>query len=122
MEYNFSLDENKSKYHKKVIEFFRKEFPLFEIIQEFTIKIDNQTLFCDITCKSPIKFIIEINPGHHYKFVPYFHKTYDNFKAAQKRDQIKETWAEMNDFMYIVLKEEDFKKGVFEKKLKNILT
>ena len=113
MEYNFSLDENKSSYHKKVVDFLRQEFPFFEIIQEFTIHMDNQTLFCDITCKSPIQFIIEINPRHHYEYTPYFHKTYANFKKAKDRDEIKARWAKMNDFEFIVLKEEDFKKDRF---------
>lgn len=121
MTFNYVIEENKSSYHKKIISFFKKEYPLFDMIQEFTINMDNQTLFCDIVCKSPIKFIIEINPLHHYQFVPYFHKTYEGFKQAQRRDSLKEKWAEMNDYMFIVLKEEDFKKDKFQEKIKEIL-
>jgi len=121
MEYNFSTDELKSSYHKKVIDFLRKEFPLFDIIQEFSIKIDNRTLFCDIACKSPIKFIIEINPDHHYKFTPFFHGSIENFKRIQENDKLKEKWAEINNYLFIILKENDLKKDKFKKILKEYL-
>ena len=115
--YNFSADENKSQYHQKVVAFFRDNFPLFNINQEYAISIDGQTLFCDLACKSPIKFIIEINPGHHYKYNKFFHKTKENFKEAQKRDDLKERWAGMNGYTYIILREEDFKKDAYKETL-----
>lgn len=122
MQYDYSLDKNKSQYHKKVIKFLRKEFPLFNIAEEFPINIDNTVLFCDILIKSPIKTIIEISPRHHFEFSTFFHKTIEAFKASQHRDEIKKTWAEINDYLLIVLKEGDFKKDLlFQKKIKEIL-
>jgi hypothetical protein len=121
MQFDYSLLESKSQYHKKVITFLREEYPLFDIAQEFTIHIDNNTLQCDILCKSPLKFIIEINPKHHYEFTPHFHKTMDGFKQAQCRDELKKKWADMNEYLYIILKEEDFKKDKFKETLKEML-
>jgi hypothetical protein len=122
MKYNYSIDESSSKFHKRVIEFLREEYPLFDVLQESPIKIDNHTLFCDIMIKSPIKMIIEINPRQHFEFVPFFHKTMALFKQAQMRDKLKEKWATMNDYLFLVLKEEDFKGNNFENKIKEILT
>lgn len=122
MQYGFSVEENKSKYHAKIVDFFKKEYPLFDLIQELSVQIDNTTLFCDIACKKPIKFIIEINPEHHYNFTPHFHKTIDNFKKAQARDKLKEKWAEMNGYLMIILTEEDFKNDAYRDKLKSIFS
>lgn len=122
MEYNFLEQEQKSKFHKQVIAFLRQEFSLFHIIQEFPISIEGKNLFCDIFCKSPIKFIIEINSRIHYKFIPLFHGTYDRFLEFQKNDQLKKKWADMNDYLFIILREEDFKSDKqFQVKLRKIL-
>ncbi|MDD5589229.1 MAG: hypothetical protein PHP92_04195 [Candidatus Nanoarchaeia archaeon] len=121
MEKNFSILENHSKYHNAVIDLLRKEFPLFHIIQEFPVSIDGKTLYCDILCKSPLKFIIEINSRIHYQFVPMFHNSYDRFLEFQHNDTLKEKWAEINDYLFIVLKEEDFKKNEYIQIIKDIL-
>ncbi len=122
MEFNFSIEERCSQYHKKVVDFFRKEFSLFKFIQEYPININNKTLYMDILIKSPLKVAIEINPDHHYKFVKYFHGTQEHFFEMQENDKIKETWAEMNNYIFIILKEEDFKKDEqFKIKLRRIL-
>ena len=120
-EYNYTLDEFKSTYHKKVVKFLRDEFPFYEIIQEFTIHINNKTLYCDIACQNPIKFIIEINPDHHYQYTPFFHKDYKHFLEIQENDRIKQKWAELNDYIYIVLKEKDFKNNKYKEILKEFL-
>lgn len=121
MENNFSILENHSKFHNAVIDFLRKEFPLFHIIQEFPVSIDGKTLYCDILCKSPLKFIIEINSRIHFQFIPMFHSTYERFVDFQKNDQLKEKWATLNDYLFIILKEEDFKSSKYQQIIRNTL-
>ena len=121
MKYNYSIDDSASKFHKKVVNFLSKEYPLFDIRQEQKIQIDNHSLFCDIMIISPVKMVIEINPRHHFEFTPHFHKTVPLFKEAQKRDQLKEKWSEINDYDFLILKEEDFKENKFKEKIKQIL-
>ena len=120
MQFNFSIEEHKSQFHKSVVTFIKDNFSLFKVIQEFPIKIDHHNLFVDICITSPIKLIIEINPRQHYEFIPYFHQTQANFKHSQMLDVMKIKWAEMNGYSVLILKEEDFPEG-FQKKLKNIL-
>lgn len=122
METNFSLEENKSKYHKAVVSFLLKEFPLCSIAQEFTIKIDYKILFIDIVIQSPIKIAIEISPEHHRKFVKFFHGTIAKFIECQNNDELKKIWCEMNSYLYIILKESDFKKDeLYKRKLLEVL-
>ena len=47
--------------------------------------------------------IIEVHGEQHYKHIPHFHKTKEDFYRALARDENKKTWAEINNLSYIEL-------------------
>jgi hypothetical protein len=112
-QFSYSLDKNASKVHKEIVGFFKDSLPGWKITQNSPIKIDNKTLYADILCKAPHKFLIEIQGEQHKKFVKHFHGSYDNFKKAQLNDKIKKDWAEMNEYCYIEVNVKGFKVGDF---------
>jgi hypothetical protein len=52
---------------------------------------------------SELKLAIEYNGVQHYKFVPHFHKTEQNFHAQQYRDYIKNQLCKEYDICLIVV-------------------
>jgi hypothetical protein len=54
-------------------------------------------------CNTEKKLGIEYHGIQHYKFVPYFHKTYDAFRNQQYRDEMKYRLCRENDFTLFVV-------------------
>lgn len=108
MHYKNTHQKNASRIHKKVLDFFKRDYPEWEIIQEKPIEIDGHTLFCDFFSSRPFRFILEIQGRQHFEFVPHFHGTMAKFAEQQEHDQKKRTWAEMNGYKMIEIRESDF--------------
>jgi transcription elongation factor Elf1 len=56
-----------------------------------------------------VVYLIEYDDLQHEKFIPYFHKTIENFNLAQKYDQMKSDYAKDNNIPLLRIKAEDFK-------------
>ena len=114
MLYDNTFQKNASKLHKKVLKWFKAQFPQWEIIQEHPIKINGKTLYADFYSSKPFKFILEIQGRQHKEFVPHFHKTVAKFEETKYNDRLKREWAEMNDFKIIEVWEDEFKEEELE--------
>ena len=53
------------------------------------------------------KIAIEVSPGQHQKFNPFFHKDRFKFGASVQRDIKKEEWAVSNGFKFVEIFQED---------------
>lgn len=47
--------------------------------------------------------VIEVHGAQHYKYNKHFFKTEEEFARAQRNDEIKKEWAELNEFVFIEL-------------------
>jgi hypothetical protein len=56
-----------------------------------------------------VVYLIEYDDLQHEKFIPYFHKTIENFNLAQKYDQMKNDYAKDNNIPLLRIRAEDFK-------------
>ena len=70
----------------------------YNCILEYRILINHKT-------KKPLSYdiflvdeniFIEVNGIQHYKFIPYFHKTIENFKYQKEKDRMKRRYANKN--------------------------
>ena len=94
-----SVKNNASSLHKAVYDFCKRRFPLFTILQEYTIFVDDrglkEHLFVDIFIKE-LNLAIECNGEQHYKANKFFYGGSFDFKKAQKRDELKKEWCKKN--------------------------
>lgn len=49
------------------------------------------------------KYIIEYNGGQHYKFIPFFHRTKDEFKKQKERDRWLKRYCKQNRIKLIII-------------------
>ena len=54
-----------------------------------------------------IKLAIEVHGQQHYEYTPFFHKNKAGFAVAQKKDDDKIAWCELNKVDIIILKYSD---------------
>jgi len=105
-----TVKNNASNLHKAVYEFCRRRFPLFTILQEYTIFVDDrgmkEHLFVDIFIKE-LNLAIECNGEQHYKANKFFFSGSFEFKKAQKRDSLKSEWCKKNKIALAVFKYSD---------------
>jgi len=111
--FSYSLDKNASKVHREIVKILKEECPSWNISQNHSIKIDDKTLYADIFCNSPFKFVLEIHGEQHYKFVKYFHGDMKNFKLTQANDNLKKDWCDMNGYCHIEIPTTKFKRENF---------
>lgn len=83
-----------------------KIFPHIKIKKEEFVLYKGQKLFLDLWLPQ-LNIIIEVHGRQHDEFVEHFHGTGENFRAAKKRDRIKEEWAALNGYTFIVIREKD---------------
>jgi hypothetical protein len=64
------------------------------------------------------KVAYEMQGEAHFKYIPHFHGTVNNYLAQVKRDQQKENWCILNKIKYVEIYPTDFPltKELFEKK------
>jgi very-short-patch-repair endonuclease len=108
MKYTNTQQANASKIHRKILDYFKRERPEWDITQEHPIKINGKTLFCDFMSRKPFRFVLEIHGRQHFEFVPHFHGTMAKFAEQQANDEIKRSWCEMNGYKLIEIREDEF--------------
>lgn len=99
-----------SNLHKKVFDFCKRKFPLYTILQEYTIYVDNrgvkEHLFVDILIKE-ISLAIECNGEQHYKPNKFFFNGMKSFKESQDRDERKKEWLKNNGYALAIIRFDD---------------
>lgn len=67
---------------------FKKPFPKErpDFLKNPVTKNFNLELDC---FNRELKLAVEVNGAQHYKYIPYFHKTFDAFRNQQYRDELK---------------------------------
>ena len=95
---------NSSKLHKNARKLLRKMFPVHTILEEVTLpgSSRNKSLSADFVLLD-LKLIIEVHGEQHYKFNNFYHANVFEFVRSKKRDTNKKQWAELNNFILIVL-------------------
>jgi hypothetical protein len=101
--YNIDWDRAVSKPQKKVKDFLFPYWQYDHCCEEF--RIPNSLLRIDII-NLVKKIIVEVSPGQHQKFNPFFHKDRFEFLESIKRDSQKRKFAELNNYTFIELHDE----------------
>lgn len=107
-----------SKLCDSVIAVVREAFPQIRIRTEEFVKVGNQKLFLDIFIPQ-LGIVIEVHGRQHDEYVDHFHSSVDSFRAAKRRDSLKEEWVDSNGYTFVVLREKDL--PLTKKKLLEIL-
>lgn len=99
-------DENRSTLHLEARKLLKKKFPYSTIYEEVTLtgcKGQGNSLLVSDFYIPDLGIIIEVHGAQHYKYNKHFFKSEEDFKSAQKNDEIKKAWAELNEFIFIEL-------------------
>ncbi len=95
--------KEKSSFHLAAREILTQIFPTLQILEEVPIPLrKSETLYLDFYLPL-IKRAVEVHGEQHYKFIPFYHNSKMNFLKAQKRDNEKREWCEINGISHIVL-------------------
>lgn len=74
-------------------QFLLEKFPFDPILEE--VSVPHENLSIDFLIPSR-KLAFEIQGRQHDKYVPFFHKSPQNFLASKERDSRKQKWCEIN--------------------------
>ena len=95
--------------------------------RRYEIKTQRDTLFCrnPITGRQlpydieiPIlKIVIEVQGPQHYKYIPYFHGSEENFYYQQRKDDYKRRYAEKHGYQVIYIDYADIGSGKYQQLL-----
>ena len=96
-----------SKLSEEVCQLLTEIFPRMKIRREDYVLYEGQKLFLDIWLPQ-IGLVVEVHGRQHEEYVEHFHGTAENFRAARKRDRIKEEWAALSGHTFVALREKDF--------------
>ena len=99
-------DENRSSLHLKAREILKKNFPYSTIYEEVTLVgckgASGAALTADFYIPD-IGLIVEVHGAQHYKYNKFFFSSKEEFQRAQRNDEVKKSWAELNEFVFIEL-------------------
>tara|TARA_B100000902_G_C27238509_1_gene878724 strand:+ start:963 stop:1388 length:426 start_codon:yes stop_codon:yes gene_type:complete len=101
----------RSKYHVRARNVLKGMFHSYRVLEE--VKLPGSTdvhrkgvLYLDFLIPQ-IKLAIEVHGQQHYEYTPFFHKNKAAFAVAQKKDDDKIAWCELNKVDIIILKYSD---------------
>lgn len=122
MTYKDTTEKAKSKMHRLIRGYIKQLFPGWIYVENSWIKIEDRDLELDIYITGPlVKMIIEIDGRQHDEYVERFHGNRFEFEDQQYRDKLKEEYAEINDILFLRVKEDhkltvkQFRKMVLDK-------
>ena len=52
--------------------------------------------------KEKLKIAMEFNGKHHYRFVPFFHKTEEKFKSTKRRINLRKTFEKQGILLTVI--------------------
>ncbi len=112
---SYTVDANdkrkRSKFHVRARELLKTIYHSYRILEE--VKLPGSTeshkkgvLYLDFYIPQ-IMMAIEVHGQQHYEFNKFFHKNKADFAIAQKKDDDKIKWCELNKIDIIVLRYSD---------------
>jgi len=107
-----------SKLCQQVIDTVREIFPQLKIVTEHFVLYSRQKLYLDIFVPQ-LDLIIEVHGNQHFRFVEHFHVDEAGFRESKRRDRLKEEWADLNGYTFLVLPEDDL--PITEEKLLELI-
>lgn len=90
----------RSSLHLTARNLIREEFPTDSVLEE--VGLAGEQLFFDFYIPRR-KLAIEVHGEQHYKFIKYFHGDLLGFQTAQRNDERKATWCQLNNIILIIL-------------------
>lgn len=81
-----------SNFEEVIEELLAEAFPRCKIFPQHPVQFRGIQLFIDFFIPS-MNLAIECQGEQHYKYVPHFHGTKEEFKEHEVRDQAKRDWA-----------------------------
>ena len=90
----------KSQLAKSVLESLLKAFPNTLIKEEEYVSYKGQRLFFDFYLPT-LNVYVEVQGIQHTEFNKHFHQSAASFRAAKKRDRLKEEWCQDNGFTLV---------------------
>jgi hypothetical protein len=109
---NYDIKSNdkrpRSKYHIKARNLLKEIFHSYRILEEVKLPGSTAThrrgvLYLDFYIPQ-INKAFEVHGQQHYDYIPFFHKTKKDFLLAQKKDDDKIAWCELNNINLVILK------------------
>jgi hypothetical protein len=102
----YTIDQQtpaKSTYHGHCRQIIKELYPNIVILEEVPVHVlIGKVLYIDMYLPFYQK-CVEIHGEQHYKFIPFFHGTVQNFLRQKQNDKLKEEWCEINGITYIGL-------------------
>lgn len=97
--------DSRSKFQKLVKDFFKDYWRGDVVFEEFPVAGTRMTF--DFYNANE-KVAIEVQGDQHIKYVPFFHKGYqNNYMAQQRRDHEKNDFCDLNDIKLILIFENE---------------
>ena len=93
-----------SKFQRRVKDFFFPYWKSHVVCEE--LRIPGSLLRIDLI-NFTRRWIVETNGNQHREYNQHFHQNRSNYLNQIKRDFEKESWANLNQFKYIEIYEED---------------
>ena len=99
-----SDERPRSKLHLKVRNIIKELYPQDILLEE--VPLPGKVVYLDFFL--PLrKTAIEVNGEQHYKYNKFHFKTKKDFLEAQRRDNYKQMWCELNAFKLISIRFDD---------------
>lgn len=103
--------QNRSQYHIQARMLLRDIFKGYILLEEVKLPgsrcpSKKSVLFLDFFIHN-LMLAIEVHGKQHYEYVPFFHKSKLGYLYAQKRDEIKKAWCDLNHIQLVTLKYSD---------------
>jgi hypothetical protein len=77
-------------------------FPSYKIINQYYVRHLGQSLYFDFYIPA-LNVVIECQGEQHYKYVPHFHGTKEEFRLSKQRDGCKRDWAKLNKTHFLAI-------------------
>jgi hypothetical protein len=102
-----TIDEHKSKLHLKIKKLLKEIYPFDIILEEVTLPgssnlLKKKDLIADFYIPNRC-LIVEAHGEQHYEYNSFFFKNKFQFLKAQKRDNDKIQWCNLNNIKIIAL-------------------
>ena len=65
------------------------------------------------------KVIIEVQGEQHFRYIPYFHGSLENFEYAQRKDRFKKAFAESQGYDVLCISYDDISSGRYQRMIQN---
>ena len=90
----------------QVLSLINKLFPEIKVKKEELVLYKGQKLFLDFWIPQ-LGIVVEVHGRQHDEFVEHFHGDAAGYRASKRRDGLKEEWAAINGYSFVVIREHE---------------